>query len=153
MGTFYPRDPPSPVGEFGWSALALRWCLGWPTVYCRKYSQSRTLLRGSCLGQPMRPHHARPTRVAFASGAPANPLQTQLFDVQIAVWASSSVSGGWCSACRWQRTTSAAICQWQNLRRSTDSQQFRRLKLLCSWTQSMECSSSRTPTWHQLWTL
>ena len=40
--------------------------------------------------------------------------------------ASSSVPGGWRSACRWQRTTSAAICQWQILCRSTDSQQFRR---------------------------
>ena len=26
--------------------------------------------------------------------APANPLQTRLFDVQVAVWASSSVPGG-----------------------------------------------------------
>ena len=37
---------------------------------------------------------AGPTRVALASGAPANPLQTRLFDVvQVAVWASSSVPG------------------------------------------------------------
>ena len=42
----------------------------------------------------VRPHHAGPTRVALASGAPANPLQTLLFDVQVAVWASSSVPGG-----------------------------------------------------------
>jgi len=39
------------------------------------------------------PHHAGLTRVALASGAPANPLQTLLFDVQVAIWASSSVPG------------------------------------------------------------
>ena len=39
-------------------------------------------------------HYAGPTRVALASGAPTNPLQTRLFDVEVAVWASSSVPGG-----------------------------------------------------------
>jgi len=34
---------------------------------------------------------------------------------------SSSVLGGWRAACRRQWTTSAAICQWQNLCRSTDT--------------------------------
>ena len=112
-----------------------------------------TILLLHVWGQPAWPHHAGPTRAALASGAPADPLQTRLFGVQVAVWASSSVPGGWCLACRWQRTTSAAICQWQNLCRSTDSQQFRRQKLRCCWTQSMECSTARTPTWHQLSTL
>jgi len=40
---------------------------------------------------------------------------------QVAVWASCSVLGGWRAACRRQWTTSAAICQWQNLCRSTDT--------------------------------
>ena len=88
----------------------------------QKYSQSRTLLPGSCLG----PADATTSHRSYASCtgfrcASESTSNSARFDVQVAVWASSSVPGGWCSACRWQRTTSAAICQWQNLCRSTDS--------------------------------
>jgi len=51
--------------------------------------------------------------------------------VQVTIWSGPSVLGGWCSASRWRQTTSPSISQLQNVRRSSDTEQFWRQRLLC----------------------